>query len=106
MIANVKGFVTPDGKRWEVDAQRANWSYPSHRALRWFIYEKFDYRCVWCGEQAVFEKGWIGEKALLSKKGQILELDHILPVAKGGRFSCDNLQLLCHACNVKKGAQA
>ena len=32
-----------------------------------------------------------------------LVLDHILPIAKGGRSRLDNLQLLCAECNRIKG---
>lgn len=33
-----------------------------------------------------------------------LHVDHILPVAKGGRSRRENLQLLCDACNLRKGS--
>jgi len=32
-----------------------------------------------------------------------LECDHILPLAKGGSTSMENLQTLCRSCNRKKG---
>ncbi len=32
-----------------------------------------------------------------------LVLDHIIPIAKGGRSALDNLQLLCAECNRLKG---
>lgn len=32
-----------------------------------------------------------------------LALDHVLPIAKGGRSALSNLQLLCAACNRLKG---
>lgn len=32
-----------------------------------------------------------------------LEIDHIYPIAKGGKTTYDNLQTLCHRCNVNKG---
>lgn len=33
-----------------------------------------------------------------------LVLDHVIPIARGGRSTLDNLQLLCAACNRVKGA--
>lgn len=35
-----------------------------------------------------------------------LVLDHVLPIAKGGRSTLDNLQLLCAECNRIKGKLA
>lgn len=31
-----------------------------------------------------------------------LEVDHIIPLSKGGRHDEDNLQILCRSCNSKK----
>jgi len=33
----------------------------------------------------------------------MLEYDHITPRSKGGEHTLENGQLLCHACNQKKG---
>jgi 5-methylcytosine-specific restriction enzyme A len=35
----------------------------------------------------------------------VLHVDHIEPVARGGRSGIDNLQFLCAECNEKKGAK-
>ena len=52
---------------------------------------------------AVYERdGWRCRKC--HRKTNDLEVDHIYPIAKGGKSTFDNLQTLCHRCNVKKGA--
>jgi 5-methylcytosine-specific restriction endonuclease McrA len=34
-----------------------------------------------------------------------IEIDHIIPLARGGTHTCDNLQPLCKTCNCSKGAK-
>ena len=55
--------------------------------MRFSIYNRDHYRCRKCG-----------------RKTKDLEVDHIIPIAKGGKSTYDNLQTLCHRCNLKKGA--
>lgn len=54
--------------------------------MRFAVYRRDHYRCVKCG-----------------RKTADLEIDHIIPIAKGGKTEFNNLQTLCHSCNVKKG---
>ena len=56
--------------------------------LRFYIYKRDGYRCRICGR---------------SQRSGYLEVDHIYPVSKGGKSTADNLQTLCHECNVRKG---
>lgn len=53
--------------------------------MRFAVYARDDYRCVMCG-----------------RKNVDLEVDHIFPIAKGGKSNFDNLQTLCHRCNALK----
>lgn len=55
--------------------------------IRFQIYERDGYRCRKC-----------------HRKTNDLEIDHIIPIAKGGKSTFNNLQTLCHRCNVEKGA--
>lgn len=55
--------------------------------LRFAIYARDGYRCRKCG-----------------RKTDDLEIDHIIPIAKGGKTTYDNLQTLCRYCNKQKGS--
>ena len=55
--------------------------------MRFAIYKRDGYHCRNCGRYT-----------------NDLEIDHIVPISKGGKSTFDNLQTLCHSCNVKKGS--
>ncbi len=57
--------------------------------MRFAIYQRDGYRCRICGRRG---------------NGENLEIDHIYPIAKGGKSTYDNLQTLCHNCNQRKGS--
>lgn len=52
--------------------------------VRAFVWERDEGRCTKCGAQ------------------QELQFDHVIPVAKGGGNSIDNIQILCGNCNRQK----
>ncbi len=58
--------------------------------LRQQIKERDDYTCKYCGNSTHKEPNLL------------LEIDHIIPVAKGGYTREDNLQTLCWKCNRSK----
>lgn len=57
------------------------------KELRQEIFERDGYTCVNCG----------------STEKESLEIDHIMPISKGGKTEPGNLQTLCHDCNGRKG---
>ena len=52
--------------------------------VRAFVWEREAGRCVQCGNE------------------DDLQFDHVIPVAKGGGSSIDNIQILCGDCNRQK----
>jgi hypothetical protein len=57
------------------------------RDVRQRVWQRYGGRCAECGAR------------------DYLEFDHIIPVAKGGSNSENNVQLLCRRCNLKKSAR-
>jgi 5-methylcytosine-specific restriction endonuclease McrA len=64
--------------------QGAGWTEHQWQALK----RKYNNRCLCC-----------------RKKGLKLEPDHVEPIEKGGVHHISNIQPLCKACNMKKGAR-
>lgn len=58
--------------------------------VRYRIPKRDGHRCRSCGNTAEVEP---------------LHVDHIIPIAKGGKSDLDNLQTLCQSCNLGKGAR-
>ena len=55
--------------------------------MRFAIYKRDGYRCRICGR---------------SQRSDYLEIDHIKPIAKGGKSTYNNLQTLFRRCNKEK----
>lgn len=60
------------------------------KRLRFEIFKRDDFTCVYCGARAAGGDG--------------LHVDHLTPVASGGKNEPDNLVTACAACNLGKGA--
>ncbi|MBE5740897.1 MAG: HNH endonuclease [Clostridiales bacterium] len=56
--------------------------------MRYNVLKRDGFRCCICGATA--------------KDGVKLEVDHIIPVSKGGKSTMNNLQTLCERCNRGK----
>lgn len=59
-------------------------------AVRYRVMSRDNFRCCLCGRSAA--------------NGVELEVDHIMPISKGGSSDEKNLQTLCRDCNRGKGA--
>ena len=57
-------------------------------SLRYDVLNRDGFRCVICGASA--------------KEGAHLHVDHIIPIAKGGKSTPQNLRTLCERCNIGK----
>lgn len=55
--------------------------------VRRYVYERDKYQCQSCGK---------------SDRETQLNVDHIIPLAKGGSNDISNLQTLCEQCNQQK----
>lgn len=47
--------------------------------------------------------GLFGERCGKCGSTKMLELDHVIPISKGGKHCISNAQILCRSCNTKKG---
>lgn len=61
------------------------------KAVRQRIIERDNYTCQICGNSTYNEPNLL------------LEVDHIIPISKGGKTIDSNLQCLCWKCNRSKG---
>lgn len=64
--------------RWRAATGGTGWAWSRVRA---FVFAEYDGRCALCG-------------------GQGQDVDHIIPVARGGTSDPSNLRLLCARCHV------
>ncbi|MBD2107013.1 HNH endonuclease [Nodosilinea sp. FACHB-13] len=60
------------------------------RSVREYVLNRDNHQCKSCGKKSSEVK---------------LQIDHILPLAKGGVNDISNLQTLCKGCNQKKSAK-
>ena len=60
---------------------------PIPDSVRQYVYQRDNFQCQSCGKTHLETK---------------LNIDHIVPLAKGGSNDMSNLQTLCQACNQRK----
>ena len=60
------------------------------QGIRKEVFRRQDGRCMYCGSR---------------QRMDLMDVDHKIPVARGGSNQRSNLQLLCRICNVRKAAK-
>ena len=76
-------------KREHAKAQRSAMTNDLRNAIK----ARDNYTCCICGN------------SVYNEPNLLLEVDHIIPVAEGGKTEASNLQTLCWRCNREKGAR-
>jgi 5-methylcytosine-specific restriction endonuclease McrA len=61
------------------------------KRLRWKILERDNFRCTICGADGAADRN------------VRLDVDHTIPVNRGGKTEVSNLRTLCNRCNNGKG---
>jgi hypothetical protein len=71
--------------------EKKNARQPIPKRLRFDVLRRDRYTCQYCGRSAPEVK---------------LHVDHVVPVARGGRTVLENLRAACEDCNLGKGTRS
>jgi 5-methylcytosine-specific restriction endonuclease McrA len=69
-------------------------------AMRALVYAEANGRCAQCEIHCHYKKANRRDRS-----DALANIDHVVPVSRGGDGSRSNLQLLCKGCNRKKGVR-
>jgi hypothetical protein len=86
LMATAKRMALPDGERPVHEAPTVKKRQPISDHKRFLVLKRDRYECRIC-----------------HKAGGELEVDHVVPVSRGGSDLLENLQTLCKRCNRGKG---
>ena len=92
-IANLNNFVTYLSEVVKFKKSAAGQRALMTSALRREILQRDNYICKKCGA------------SIRNEPNLLLEIDHIVPISKGGLTTKNNLQTLCWRCNRRKGSK-
>ena len=60
------------------------------------VLDRDDWECVYCGRELFYDD---------DEEEDNVEIDHKLPISRGGKSDFNNLQATCGYCNARKGAK-
>ena len=89
-IAQVQRGELPEAQLYEKHSSKAVLARAISLKDRHVVLKRDGYQCVKCGASP------------RKDRSVILEVDHVIPVARGGSSKIENLQTLCFACNQGK----
>lgn len=92
MFANAKGRRSA---QYRHEARARSYGVPVEKVLREEVFARDGWRCMVCGNRT--PKKWLG-----TTHPRAPELDHRVPLAKGGGHVWANAQTSCRRCNGKK----
>lgn len=90
---NLERFITYIGTKVAFSDTKAHQRTLMTKTLREAIKARDNFTCQKCGI------------SILDEPHLLLEIDHIIPISKGGMTTHNNLQTLCWCCNRKKGSK-
>ena len=70
--------------------------HPMAKNLKWQVFRRDGAKCRYCRRVCA---------PTVDDEGTRWEIDHVVPVAAGGRDLIDNLVLACRRCNQQKGTE-
>lgn len=84
---NQKAAFIGKNLSFAVRKQKRKPIHNNQSSLRARVYQRDGMKCLKCGEPDF----------------ELLTMDHIKPIAKGGKHTFENIQTLCEKCNGEKG---
>lgn len=80
-------YPTKEGIQYRRMTESKPYKKTLPKGIRHEVLKRDDFRCVECGA---------------TNKQSPLQVDHIIPLSKGGTDELDNLRTLCNTCNISK----
>ncbi len=86
-MAKMEDFFSPFDGVDEITIKKERAKARALRKTRWWQQKTASGKCYYCGKKVVYKN---------------ITMDHIIPLARGGRSTRDNLVPACKECNTKK----